>query len=263
MDLPIYQLDAFAEAPFAGNPAAVVPLETWLADVTLQSIAQENNLSETAYLVPVETGDADFEIRWFTPTTEVELCGHATLASAAALFGPLGFDGDEVRFATRQAGPLTARRHGDRVQLDFPARPAVTVPPPAGIQQALGVAPLAFLRAVAHMAVLEDEAAVRAVRFDRDFLLGLEGDGLIVTAPGDACDCVSRYFAPHAGIDEDPVTGSAHCTIAPYWAHRLGRTTLHARQVSARGGDLTCEVVGERVRLAGRARLYLEGTIHL
>jgi predicted PhzF superfamily epimerase YddE/YHI9 len=262
--LPIYQIDAFAEAPFTGNPAAVVPLDEWLPDATLQAVAMENNLAETAFITPTpEDADADFHLRWFTPAVEVDLCGHATLATAAVLFEKRGFDKPIVAFRTR-SGILTCERDGSRLVLDFPARPATATRVPDGLAAALGgIEPVGFFRATKNMALLASEAEVRAVKPDLGFIAGLEGDGLIVTAPGDASDAASRYFAPHAGIDEDPVTGSAHCTIAPYWGERLGKTTLHCRQVSARGGDLYCEPRGDRVRIAGEARFYMEGTIHV
>ena len=262
MELTLYQFDAFANRPFSGNPAAVVPLEDWLPDEVLQNIALENNLSETAFFVPAETDAGhDYLIRWFTPATEVPLCGHATLATAAALFVELEWPGDEIRFETNNAGLLIVRRKNGMVELDFPALPAAPIAMPTGLEEALGIQPSAFLRAVKNMAVFEDEAAVHAVRPDLDFILTLDGDGLIVTAPGTDCDCVSRYFAPHAGIDEDPVTGSAHCTIIPYWTEKLGKSDIYARQVSMRGGDLYCQLVDDRVRMAGRVRLYMKGTI--
>ncbi|NMM44377.1 PhzF family phenazine biosynthesis protein [Rhodospirillaceae bacterium KN72] len=263
--LPLYQLDAFAEAPFAGNPAAVVPLDDWLPDTVLHAIAAENNLSETAFFVPIpDTEQADFHLRWFTPTVEVDLCGHATLATAGTLFDHLGFEKSTVRFKS-QSGTLTATRQGNRVELDFPARPGTPTRVPDGLAAALGgIEPVGFLRAMNNMAVLQSEAEVRAVKPDLAYIAALDGDGLIVTAPGEDGDVASRYFAPHAGIDEDPVTGSAHCTIVPYWAERFGgKTQLHCRQVSARGGDLFCELAGDRVRMAGTVRLYLEGRIHV
>lgn len=261
----IYQLDAFAEAPFAGNPAAVVPLESWLPDATLQAIAAENNLAETAFLVPATDDEADYHLRWFTPAVEVDLCGHATLAAGACLFESLGHDGARVRF-TSASGPLAVERaEGGLYALDFPADPAAPAEPPAGLAAMLGgVEAAAFLRAAKNMAVVESAAAVRAVVPDLARIAALNGDGLIVTGPGDgdgAGDAVSRYFAPHAGIDEDPVTGSAHCTIVPYWAERLGRESLHCRQVSARGGDLYCRLAGDRVRIAGRVVPYMAGRI--
>ncbi|MCA9648591.1 MAG: PhzF family phenazine biosynthesis protein [Myxococcales bacterium] len=260
MKLPLYQVDAFTERPFAGNPAAVCPLPRWLDDALLQAIAAENNLSETAFLVP--QGD-DWELRWFTPAAEVDLCGHATLATAFVLLRQ--HPGRErLRFHTREAGLLTVERRGDELVMDLPARPTKPVPIPPGLVEALGgVEPVELRRAVKTMAVFEDEATVRALDPDLVYLVTMEGDGLIVTAPGDEVDFVSRYFAPHVGIDEDPVTGSAHCNLTPYWAERLGKASLRARQVSARGGELGCTLRGDRVELAGRAALYLEGTIEL
>jgi PhzF family phenazine biosynthesis protein len=260
--LPLYQIDAFAEKPFTGNPAAVVPLDAWLSDDVLQGIALENNLAETAFIVPLSDGKADFHLRWFTPTKEVDLCGHATLATAAALWGPMGRSPGPVRFQSR-SGILTATPVAEgRVELDFPiAVPREREMPPGLIDALGGVRPAAFLKAKMNMAVLDSEAAVRAVRPDFAAIAALDGDGMIVTAPGDSCDTASRYFAPASGIPEDPVTGSAHCTLVPYWAEVLGKTRLHCRQVSARGGDLYCELKGDRLRLSGAARLYLEGRI--
>lgn len=265
LTLPIYQLDAFAEAPFTGNPAAVVPLDGWLADEAMQSIALENNLAETAFVVPTpDDPEHDFHIRWFTPAVEARLCGHATLATAAVLFDRLGVAGPTIRFKS-QSGPLAVDRVAEgRYALNFPAEPPVPADAPGDLERMLGgVRPTAFLKAVMNLAVLEDEAAVRAVAPDFRALAAVAGDGLIVTAPGDDCHAVSRYFAPHAGIDEDPVTGSAHCTVAPYWAERLGETRLHCRQVSARGGDLTCMVEGDRVRIEGAVQWYMKGEISI
>jgi len=261
MALPLFQVDAFTDRPYAGNPAAVMPLERWLAAPLMQAIAAENNLSETAFFVPSTAADTDFDIRWFTPTEEVNLCGHATLASAFVLFTKRGWDRDEVRFSSAGGG-LAARREADgRITLDFPARDGVSAAVPRGLEEAIGSRVTEFRRAVMNMAVLDSEAAVRAVMPDLDYIRGLEGDGLIVTGPGDGCDCVSRYFAPHCGIDEDPVTGSAHCTVTPYWAARLGKDRLHARQVSARGGELWCRLAGDRVLISGHAALYMTGEI--
>lgn len=271
MALPLYQVDAFTDRLYAGNPAAVVPLESWLDAETMQAIGAENNLSETAFLVPAEntdseiTGcgdaDADFEIRWFTPGAEVNLCGHATLASAFVLFSQLGWDRDEIRFSSASGG-LAARREADgKITLDFPARDGVPMPVPDGLEAAIGAPLVEFRRAVMNLAVLESEAAVRTVVPDLAYIHDLEGDGLVITGPGEGCDCASRYFAPHCGIDEDPVTGSAHCTIIPYWAAKLGKDSLHARQVSARGGDLWCRLAGDRVLISGYATLYMTGEI--
>ena len=262
MTIPLYQIDAFAEEVFQGNPAAVCPLREWLADERMQAIAAENNLSETAFLVP-GAGPGDYDLRWFTPAAEVELCGHATLASAHLVLNRLTPDLDTVRFSTL-SGTLEVRRDGDRLAMDFPARPPGAYDPPPGLVEALGAAPEAVLASQRDaMAVYGDEATVRGVTPDMRLLAAIDRQGVIVTAPGDDCDFVSRFFAPALGIDEDPVTGSAHCTLTPYWAERLDKTELHARQISARGGELYCRAMGERVRIAGRARLYLEGTIQL
>ena len=262
MTIPLYQIDAFAEEVFQGNPAAVCPLREWLADERMQAIAAENNLSETAFLVP-GAGPGDYDLRWFTPAAEVELCGHATLASAHLVLNRLTPDLDTVRFSTL-SGTLEVRRDGDRLAMDFPARPPGAYDPPPGLVEALGAAPEAVLASQRDaMAVYGAEATVRGVTPDMRLLAAIDRQGVIVTAPGDDCDFVSRFFAPALGIDEDPVTGSAHCTLTPYWAERLDKTELHARRISARGGELYCRAMGERVRIAGRARLYLEGTIQL
>ena len=259
MALPLFQVDAFTDRIFAGNPAAVVPLESWLDAQLMQAIAAENNLSETAFFVPAGGKDADFEIRWFTPAAEAGLCGHATLASAFVLFNLLGWNADEVRFSSA-SGALSARREAaGMITLDFPVRGGRPMPVPDGLETALGVKLVEFRRAVMNLAVLESEAAVRAVIPDLAYIRQLEGDGLIITGPGEDSDCVSRYFAPHCGIDEDPVTGSAHCTIIPYWAAELGKDRLHARQLSARGGDLWCRLAGDRVLISGYAKLYMTG----
>ncbi len=260
MKLPLFQVDAFTDRVFGGNPAAVCPLPRWLDDATLAAIAAENNLSETAFIVP--RGD-DWELRWFTPTIEVDLCGHATLATALVLLRQHPVR-ELLRFHSREAGVLTVRRDGERLVLDFPARPPSPIEIPEGLAEALGgTAPEALLRARKNVAVFADEATVRALAPDLGYIAKMEGDGLIVTAPGDEVDFVSRYFAPHAGIDEDPVTGSAHCTLTPYWAERRSKTTLEARQVSARGGMLRCTLAGDRVQIGGTGVLYLEGTIEV
>ena len=263
MELDLYQVDAFTTRQFAGNPAAVVPLQKWLSDDLLQKIAIENNLSETAFFVPDLTGGADFEIRWFTPGLEVDLCGHATLASASVIYRNLGWDAPQIRFATRFAGPLSVTRDGDRFVLDFPTRRAAPVARPEGLAEALGKAPKEFLRASKNLAVFDTEEEILSIEPDLDYVAAMEGDGLVITAPGREVDCVSRYFAPHAGIAEDPVTGSAHCTVVPYWADRLGKNELHARQVSKRGGDLYCRLAGDRTLMAGDSCLYLKGQIFI
>ena len=257
MTLPIYVVDAFAAARFAGNPAAVCPLDSWLPDATLQSIAAENNLSETAFFL---RNGGDFDLRWFTPTLEVDLCGHATLAAAYVITEHLEPQIEEVSFNTR-SGILKVRREGDLLVLDLPAQPPEPCGLGAQVTEALGVGPQAALQAGKIMAVLPDEAQVRDAAPDLARVAGLPGDGLIITARGRDCDFVSRYFAPHAGIPEDPVTGSAHCLLVPYWAMQLDKAELTARQLSARGGELQCRLRGDRVLLGGRVVPYLEGRI--
>ena len=257
MRIPIYQIDAFTDQLFGGNPAAVCPLATWLPDATMQAIAAENNLSETAFFVPADGG---FELRWFTPEREVELCGHATLATAHLLLRELDPDRERVAFSTR-SGRLEVSRDGELLVMDFPAYPPQPVGAPAGLFEALGHDAEAVLQGNYLMVVYRDERAVRALEPDFGAMTRAGLEEAIVTARGVDCDFVSRFFAPGYGITEDPVTGSAHCTLVPYWAHRLGKIRLHARQVSARGGELYCELRGERVSIAGRAVTYLVGTI--
>ena len=260
--LPFFQIDAFADRPFTGNPAAVMPLDAWIEDATLQAIAAENNLSETAYIVPTD-GDADFELRWFTPMSEVALCGHATLASGHVVLSSDAALG-QVRFRTRKAGVLAVERSGDGYALSLPAWPPAPQPLPE-IVAALGVEAVETLYREGgyRVVVVADEATVRGL--DPDLRALAEGGDrqTIVTAPGDATDVVSRMFAPGAGIDEDPVTGSAHAVIAPYWAARLGRTRFTAFQASARGGHLDVMVEGDRVILGGRCVTVIEGTFTL
>jgi PhzF family phenazine biosynthesis protein len=258
MRIPIYQADAFTSEVFGGNPAAVCPLESWLPDDILQGIALENNLSETAYYVPEGDG---YRLRWFTPAVEVDLCGHATLATAHIMFTKGLHEGDSITFQSR-SGPLHVSRRDDLIVMDFPEIPRSPADEDAGwLEEVIGQKPLAVQRAGhRRLVLLENEAAVRSASPDLAKLKAAD-TGLILTAPGDDCDCASRYFTPSRGIDEDPVTGSAHCVIAPYWAEKLGRTDIHARQVSARGGELFCRVLGDRVEIAGRAAYYLEGVI--
>ena len=260
-DYRLWQIDAFADRVFAGNPAAVVPLDAWPADALLQAIAAENNLAETAFFVPEGDG---FHLRWFTPMVEMDLCGHATLASAWLLFNVLQRGSRQVAFRTL-SGTLTVTTDGDWLTLDFPARPALPTPAPAELVAAMGgVAPAETLKANFWLLVDTDPAAVRALKPDFGALAKVPPGCVIVTAPGEpGYDFVSRFFAPGVGVDEDPVTGGAHCTLVPYWAARLGRADLMAYQASRRGGILRCTLAGERVRMAGTARLYLEGTIHV
>ena len=260
MNLPIYQVDAFTRGPFSGNPAAVCPLDAWLDDATLQSIAAENNLSETAFLVASDDG---YELRWFTPAIEVDLCGHATLAAGYVVLNHLQPDLDAVTFSTL-SGKLIVARDGDRLSMDFPARPPVPAAISQALSDALGEAPSEVHASRDIVAVYDDEAAVRRLSPDQARLLALdEGLGVIATARGEKVDFVSRFFVPKGGIAEDPVTGSAHCTLVPFWAERLGKSHLVAHQVSARGGELHCEDRGERVIISGKCTLFLTGSIHM
>ena len=259
MKIPIWQVDAFATKAFAGNPAAVCWLDDWLADGVLQAIAAENNLSETAFLVPHADG---FDLRWFAPAKEVALCGHATLAAAKVLFDRRGWKEESIRFRTRQRGVLTVAKRGEWFKMDFPALPATPVQTPAGLAAALGAEPRQVLASTDDwLAVLDDEAAVRNLKPDLAALKTFNCRCVVPTARGDEADFVSRAFAPRYGIPEDPVTGSAHCALAPYWAGVLGKDELRAFQVSARGGEVRCQVAGDRVKLAGQAVVFLEGTI--
>ncbi len=258
MHLPLYQLDAFTGRLFAGNPAAVCPLEEWPADTVLQSIAMENNLSETAFFSGRE---GSYRLRWFTPSSEIDLCGHATLASACVIFRYLEPALSRAEFQTR-SGILTVEKQGDLLAMDFPARPADPCSLPEALAAGLGVVPLQVLRSRDYMAVLDSEETVRGLRPRMEELVKLDCTGIIATAPGRESDFVSRFFAPRVGVPEDPVTGSSHCTLIPYWSERLGKKDLHSLQVSPRGGELFCTDLGNRVRIAGRAVTYLEGIIH-
>lgn len=257
MQIDIYQIDAFASRPFEGNPAAVCPLEAWLPDELMQSIAAENNLSETAFFVP--DGD-NYHIRWFTPAAEVDLCGHATLASAFVLFDCLGAGDDTVTFDSR-SGLLPVSRDGERIVLDFPAQPPVSCDTPREIVEAFGAAPVECLQSADLVAVFDHEDTVRSAEPDIPTLAGLQSRGIIITAAAKDYDFVSRFFGPAVGIPEDPVTGSAHTQLVPYWSGKTGKSRFHARQVSARGGDLFCELADDRVLIAGTAVLYLRGSI--
>jgi predicted PhzF superfamily epimerase YddE/YHI9 len=262
MQLPLYWIDAFVRRVGGGNPAAVVPLDAFPDDALLQRIAFENGLSETAFYV--RTGPARFHLRWFTPAVEVDLCGHATLATAHVLFHELGEPGAAVTFDTRSGPLVVTRRAEGRIELDFPARPPQPIVAPPALLAGLGAAPAEVLLSPRMwLCVFATARAVAGLRPDHARLATLQPGRFIVTAPGDDCDFVSRFFAPDAGIPEDPVTGSAHCTSVPYWAARLGRTALHARQISARGGELWCTLDGDRVRMAGDSVLYLRGQIHV
>jgi predicted PhzF superfamily epimerase YddE/YHI9 len=261
MRLPIYQVDAFTEKLFGGNPAAICPLQAWLPDATMQAIAAENNLAETAFFVR-EGGD--YAVRWFTPAVEVDLCGHATLASAHIIFHFLEPQRQSVTFRTQRAGNLTVERREGELVMDFPARPASPAQAPPGLISALGGEPREVLRARDHLAVYGSAAEVAALKPDFTALGKVDCFAVIATAPAaNGVDFVSRFFAPGQGIDEDPATGSSHCTLVPYWAKRLGKSELQARQISPRGGALSCTLDGDRVRIGGRAVLYLQGQITL
>lgn len=256
----LYQIDAFTAELFRGNPAGVCPLESWLPDTLMQNIAMENNVAETAFYV--REGDR-FRIRWFTPAVEVDLCGHATLAAAYVIFNHDRFPENEIVFDSR-GGELRVRRDGDFLTLDFPAdrlRPAAE---PAGLSEALGAKPKEVLFGKTDvLAVFASQAEIEAMEPDFRKLAGVDARGVIVTAPGDEVDFVSRFFAPQVGIDEDPVTGSAHTSLAPFWAAKLGKTEMKARQISRRGGSLRVRLNGDRVEISGQARPYLEGRIVL
>jgi PhzF family phenazine biosynthesis protein len=262
--IPIHQIDAFASRPFTGNPAAVMPLDTWLEDDVLQAIAEENNLSETAFIIPDASGEADYELRWFTPTAEVVLCGHATLASGHFVLGQ-DSAGDRVTFRTRRAGVLAVARAGEGYELALPAWGPSPKPLPA-IVTALGLdSAVETLWHENRYGLIVVENADVVLGLDPDFrAMAREGDVLtIVTAPGRDTDIISRVFAPGAGIDEDPVTGSAHAVMVPYWAKRLGRDSFTAYQASKRGGHLDCRLDGDRVVLGGRCVTVMEGVFRL
>jgi len=257
--IPYFVVHAFTDTVFGGNPAGVCPLESWLDEQLMQRIAAENRLSETAFFVAGEDG---YDLRWFTPAAEVDLCGHATLASAFVLFEELGLEGEGIRFSSR-SGPLTVWRAGQALVMDFPSRPASPIAPPEALLAGLGRTPSETLQSRDLLAVFASEHEVRSIDPDLDALASLDCTGVIVTAPGEDVDFVSRFFAPRVGVPEDPVTGSAHCTLAPYWADRLGRNQLAARQVSARGGELACRLAGDRVHIAGHAALYVKGLLNV
>lgn len=260
MKLSLYQVDAFAEQRFSGNPAAVVPLDRWLPDALMQNIAMENNLAETAFYA---TEHDQFRIRWFTPKAEVDLCGHATLATAHVMFSHRGFAGNEVRFASR-SGELRVRKDGDRLTLNFPTDTIERVALSPELTACFPVRPSeAWKGKVDYLLVFENEAVVAGLQPDLRAISRLGTRGAIATAKGDTAGFVSRYFAPQFGIDEDPVTGSAHTTLMPYWANRLGTNELSAIQLSERKGHLHCVLLGDRVEISGKAVTYLVGEIEV
>ena len=259
MKIPLFQIDAFASRVFEGNPAAVCPLDAWLPDVTMQSIAAENNLSETAFFVQKDRG---YHVRWFTPTSEVDLCGHATLACAHVLFNSPGCESDVIRFDSRSSA-LTVRREGETLVLDFPAQPPAPCRLPEEIEKAFAAAPVACLRSEDYVVVFGRERDVESADPDLELLKRLDLRGVIITAASERYDFVSRCFAPKYGIAEDPVTGSAYTQLAPYWAPILGGRRFRVKQLSRRGGELTCEVAGDRVLIAGTAAAYMQGEIDI
>lgn len=260
MKLPYFEVAAFSSRPFAGNPAGVCLLEQWLPDSLLQSIATENNLAETAFVLP---RDQVYELRWFTPTNEVNLCGHATLAAGHVLFRHRAFKEEVIRFHSPRTGPLGVVREGDRLVLDFPASTVAACEITEEFVAALGARPQKLFAGRDYLAVYQNMEEILAIKPDLSRVASLPHEGVIVTAPGTDCDFVSRFFAPSHGIDEDPVTGSTHCNLIPFWAARLGKQKLLARQLSKRGGMIFCENGAERVRIGGHAVTYLTGEIEV
>ncbi|MEY4986352.1 MAG: hypothetical protein RL567_131 [Bacteroidota bacterium] len=261
MKIPIYQVDAFSNQLFKGNPAAVCPLTEWLPDELMQNIAQENNLAETAFIVPANDG---YEIRWFTPAVEVDLCGHATLASAHVVFHELGHEGEKIEFHSPRSGPLTVSQRGSELVLDFPCDTISQIDVEPMYSAGLSKAPKAVYKGKTdYLFVYDAEADIRALQPDFEALKIHPVRGIIVTAPGEKVDFVSRFFGPACGVNEDPVTGSAHTTLTPYWSSLLGKTTLTAIQLSQRTGSLTCTLKGDRVEIAGECVLYLRGEINI
>jgi PhzF family phenazine biosynthesis protein len=261
MNFKIFQVDAFAAKPFAGNPAAVVPLDDWLPDGVMQNIAAENNLAETAFFVK---DNGRYHIRWFTPLVEVDLCGHATLAAAHVIFNEIGLETEEIRCYSDRSGELGVAKQGDRLVLDFPSFPMKELEPIPELAEA-EIAPKKYWESQGNMLflLLESQRAVAELRPDIDRLAGLPYDEIIVTALGEDCDFASRMFAPRIGIPEDPVTGAIHCSLIPYWAGELGKTELFARQVSKRGGELFCQHAGDRVKIGGNAVTFIKGEMNL
>jgi PhzF family phenazine biosynthesis protein len=260
MNLTIFQVDAFTRNTFGGNPAAICPLEEWLDAELMQRIALENNLSETAFFVK----NADiYEIRWFTPTFEIDLCGHATLASAFVIFEVLKAETEKVKFHSHKSGALEVEKKGDVLTLDFPSRPVAKCDAPEGLIEAIGKQPQEILKGRDYFLVYETEKEVAEITPNFSKLLEIDAHGFIVTAKGETADFVSRFFAPEVGVFEDPVTGSSHCNLIPFWAAKLGKTEMFARQISARGGELFCELKGDRVKIGGNATLYLKGEIYV
>jgi PhzF family phenazine biosynthesis protein len=261
MKIKMYQVDAFTERLFGGNPAAVCLLDKWLPESYMQQIAAENNLAETAFIVTTEKGH---EIRWFTPTVEVDLCGHATLASAHVIFHYLDYSGQEIEFHSHRSGMLRVKRHGELLTLDFPADTIEKIATPVELSEALGIEPMETYKGKTdYMAVLPSEQDVANLVPNLALLATIQARGVIVTAMGESVDFVSRFFAPQSGITEDPVTGSAHTTLAPYWAKELGKNKLTALQLSSRVGHLWCKHMDTRVEISGHAVTYMQGEIEV
>lgn len=260
--LVLFHVDAFTNRPFHGNAAGVLVLDQWLDDGVMQQIAAENNLAETAFIAPVKArdGTARFGIRWFSPAMEIDLCGHATIASAHVLWQHLGLKGNRIAFESK-SGPLPVARRGEWIELDFPARPGDPVTDTRRLARALGREPVEVFKSRDYLAVFDNKRDVHEMTPDFAAVRDLDAFGVIVTAPGAGHDFVSRFFVPKAGIDEDPATGSSHCTLVPYWSKRLGKKCVTGHQVSKRGGEFKCEHRGDRVSIAGRAVTYMEGTI--
>ena len=262
MKIKLFQIDAFTDKLFAGNPAAVCPLDAWLEDDVLQNIAIENNLAETAFFVKLDTGN--YHLRWFTPEIEMDLCGHATLASAFVLFDELAYPHDKIIFESK-SGPLVVSKVDDYLQLDFPSRPPNKAELPGSISQALNIQPQEVWKARDYLLVYNSEEDIKNIKPNIGQLeqVNIDPGGIIVTAKGEGVDFVSRFFTPQAAVFEDPVTGSAHCTLVPFWASRLSKTNFHARQISPRGGELFCDLKDGRVFIRGKAIKYLAGIIEV
>jgi PhzF family phenazine biosynthesis protein len=258
MKIEIFQVDAFTDKLFSGNPAAVCPLKDWLPDSTMQKIASENNLSETAFFIPEED---HYHIRWFTPATEVDLCGHATLATAHVIYCHLEQKKANLIQFNSKSGLLFVRKNGELITMNFPVAKLQKVEPPVEIVQAFRMKPIETWKADDYLILLDSQAAIQSASPDFNLLCSLKSRGVIITAKGDSVDFVSRFFAPGVGIDEDPVTGSAHTMLTPFWAQRLGKNEMTAKQLSRRGGTLFCRLLNDRVDISGKAVTYMTGII--
>jgi PhzF family phenazine biosynthesis protein len=260
MKIPIYQVDAFTDHIFGGNQAAVCPLKEWLSAEIMQKIAEENNLSETAFFVPKND---HFEIRWFTPKVEINLAGHPTLATAWVIFNELNYSKDKIKFISHLSGELIIEKKDDLITMNFPSNKAVPIPEPDFLIEALGKKPIMTLKSRDLLVIYKNQSEIENIKPDFGLLEKIDTFGIIITAPGNNCDFVSRFFAPRAGINEDPVTGSAHTILIPYWAEKLNKTNLSAIQLSERIGYLQCEYHGNRVKISGKARLFMKGKIYI